>query len=134
MYLKSVVIVSILLLTACSSGTANRTANKPVIKYAQENSTITPVKSVESTSNVCVDNFNFLRRAGDPQQYSKLSSDYIEVNNGYVFLRENKNIMGEDAKRIYAMTLDIKRDTICSAVNFASYQLIQKKIKELSNI
>lgn len=42
--------------------------------------------------------------------------------------------MGEDAKRIYTMNLDIKLDAICSEVSYISYQLIQKKIKELNNI
>ncbi|MBS0849577.1 hypothetical protein [Citrobacter sp. JGM124] len=133
MYLKSLFIVSVLFLTACSSNTVTRTADKPVVQYARENSTIVPVNSIESTSNSCVDNFNFLRRAGD-SQYERLSSNYIKVNDGFHFLRVNKNIMGEDAKRIYTMNLNMKLDTICSEVNYASYQLIQKKIKDLSNI
>lgn len=133
MYLRAIPVVSVLFLAACSSGTVSHTADKPVVAYAKENSTIVPVKSVASTNNTCVDNFNFLRRAGD-SQYERLSRNYIKVNDGFHFLRVNKNIMGEDARRIYTMNLDMKLDTICSEVNFASYKLIQEKIKELNNI
>lgn len=133
MYLKSIPVVSALLLAACSSGTTTRTVDKPVVQYAKENSAISPVKSIESTSNSCVDNFNFLRRA-QASQYENLSTNYIKINDGYNFLRVNKNIMGEDARRIYTINLDMKLDTICSEVSYVSYQIIQKKIKELNNI
>lgn len=133
MYLKSIPVVSVLFLAACSSGTVTHTANKPIVTYAKESSTIVPVQSVASTSNACVDNFNFLRRAG-ASQYETLSRNYIKVNDGFNFLRVNKNIMGEDARRIYSMNLDMKLDTICSEVNYVSYKLVQEKIKELNNI
>ena len=133
MHLKFIPIVSVLFLAACSSGTTTHTTDKPVVIYAKESSTIAPVSSVASTSNTCVDNFNFLRRAGD-SEYDRLSKNYIKVNDGFNFLRVNKNIMGEDAKLIYTMNLDMKLDTICSEVNYVSYQLIQKKIRELNNI
>lgn len=130
MYLKSISVVSVLFLAACSSGTTTHTADKPIVTYATESSAIVPVNSVASTSNTCIDNFNFLRRAGD-SEYGRLSANYIKINDGFNFLRVNKNIMGEDAKRIYTMNLDMKLDTVCSEVSYVSYQLIQQKIKEL---
>lgn len=133
MYLKFIPIVSVFFLASCSSGTNTHTTDKPIVRYFKESSAIVPVNSVASTSNTCVDNFNFLRRAGD-SEYDRLSKNYIKVNDEFNFLRVNKNIMGEDAKRIYTMNLDIKLDAICSEVSYISYQLIQKKIKELSNI
>lgn len=134
MLLRAIFITPVLLMTACSSNLSpHKSTSKPVIKYAKENSRIVPVNSISSSSNQCVDNFNFLRQAGDPK-YNDFSKQYIKVGNGYNFLNVNKNIMDADAKEVYAMKLDMKLDTLCSKVNYAGYQVIRQKIKELGDI
>lgn len=103
------------------------------MKYAANNSRIVPATAISSSNNVCVDRFNFLRQAGD-DKYQKYSRDYVQIGDGYRFLATNKNIMSEDAKRVYSGTLEMKLDMLCSEVNYAGYQIIQQKIKSLSTI
>ncbi|WP_380184353.1 hypothetical protein [Kalamiella sp. sgz302252] len=147
MLLRVLPIMAVVLLSACSSGTNKHAATKtsgetkqtaavnpqPVIKYSRGNSKIVPVNPVISSNNQCVDHFNFLRQAGE-KKYHKYSQDYIKIGEGYSFLNVNKNIMDNDAKRVYTMKLDMKLDTLCSVVNYAGYKVIQEKIKELYDI
>lgn len=134
MLLRVIFITPVLLMTACSSNLFSvKPSPKPVVKYAKESSRIVPVKSISSSNNQCVDNFNFLRQASDPQ-YNVFSQQYIKVGNGYNFLNVNKNIMDADAKEIYTMKLDMKLETLCSKVNYAGYRVIRQKIKELGDI
>lgn len=141
MILKLLPVTSLALLAACSSyggphgpdKTAKNKINTPAADYASSRSPLTPVNTISSSSNACVDNFNFLRQAGS-QQYQRYSQDYIKIGDGYRFLNTNKNIMGDDAKAVYTMKLDVKLDTLCSMVNYASYQVIKAKIKELYGI
>jgi len=143
MSLKIIPIASVLLLVSCSSVTV--TVADPAMKMGsalsndtKENSqtivpiNTTPTNSIPSSNNKCMDNFDFLRRTEDPQ-YPKYSAEYIKIIDGYRFLKVNKNIMGEDAARIYAMALDKKMNTLCSEVNYISFQIVQKKIKEVSD-
>jgi len=133
MLLRIVPVIPLLFLAACSTGTVKHTTATPTIKYAKDNSKIVPTSAVASSNNKCVDNFNFLRQAGDAH-YQDYSRDYMKVGAGYSFLNVNKNIMEGDAKRVYTMKLDMKLDTLCSEVNYAGYQVIQQKIKELGGI
>lgn len=137
MLLRSIPLLSVIFLAACSTNAVKhasvKQSPKPVIKYAQNNSRIVPVNSVASSNNPCVDHFNFLRQAGD-DKYQKYSRDYIQIGDGYSFLNTNKNIMNGDAKRVYTNTLDMKLNTLCSEVNYAGFQVIQQKINALSNI
>lgn len=137
MLLRSISLLSVVFLAACSSGAVKHTATKqspaPTIKYAQNNSRIVPVNVVASSSNACVDHFNFLRQAGD-DKYQKYSRDYTQIGDGYSFLNTNKNIMNNDSKRVYTNTLDMKLNTLCSEVNYAGFQVIQQKIGALSGI
>lgn len=141
MILKLIPIASLVFLAACSSsGAAHSPDNKavsknmtPSVKYASGRNSLTPVYAITSSNNSCVDNFNFLQRAGS-EQYQKYSQDYIKIGNGYTFLNTNKNIMGDDAKAVYTMKLDMKLDTLCNRVNYAGYQVVKAKIKELYGI
>ncbi|MBS0849355.1 hypothetical protein [Citrobacter sp. JGM124] len=136
MLLRTIPLLSVMFLAACSTNMAKNTTKQspaPTIKYAQNNSRIVPVNSVASSNNPCVDHFNFLRQAGD-NKYQKYSRDYIQIGDGYNFLNTNKNIMNGDAKRVYTNTLDMKLNTLCSEVNYAGFQVIQQKINALSNI
>lgn len=137
MLLRTTPLLSVIFLAACSSNAVKHTEAKrstaPTVKYAKYSSRIVPVNSVASSNNRCVDSFNFLRQAGD-NKYQKYSRDYIKVGDGYTFLNVNKNIMGEDAKRVYTMKLDMKLDTLCSEVDYAGYQVIQQKVKALYGI
>ncbi|TBL95873.1 hypothetical protein EYY95_00005 [Hafnia alvei] len=137
MLLRSISLLSVIFLAACSTNAVKhnsvKQSPKPTIKYSQNNSRIVPVNSVASSNNPCVDRFNFLRQAGD-DKYQKYSRDYIQIGDGYSFLNTNKNIMNGDAKRVYTNTLDMKLNTLCSEVNYAGFQVIQQKINALSNI
>ncbi|MFC0226399.1 hypothetical protein [Serratia aquatilis] len=142
MILKLIPVASILLLAACSSSSGYKKADKIAVsqdqqvqaeKYTQAKNSLMSRDAIASSNNECVDNFNFLRQA-DSAQYQKFSLDYIKVGTGYKFLNVNKNIMGDDAKSVYTMKLDMKLDALCNKVNFASYQIIKQKIKELGGI
>ncbi|MFM1348934.1 hypothetical protein WFP14_20585 [Yersinia proxima] len=137
MFLRTIPLLPVLFLAACSSSTVKhietQKKNSAAVRYDQSNSRIVPVNSVVSSNNACVDHFNFLRQAGD-DKYSKYSRNYIQISDGYRFLSTNKNIMDSDAKRVYTQTLDMKLNTLCSEVNYAGYQLIQQKISALSHI
>lgn len=131
MSFKSITLLSIILLAGCASDESQQSGN--LIRSTNlENNPITPVNTIQSTGNSCADNFNFLKLS-NYSNYQSLSERYIEINNGYKFLKENREIMGEDARRIYTMNLDMKLDTICSEVESISFQLIQDKIKSLNN-
>lgn len=143
MFLKLLPITSLLLMTACSSypgsNTTNRTAENQegdstqAEKYSRGRSPLVPVNAIASSNNLCVDNFNFLRQAKS-SQYQNYSQHYIKIGDGYKFLNTNKNIMGSDAKEVYTMELDMKLDTLCKKVNYAGYNVIKQKIKELYGI
>ncbi|WP_157737598.1 hypothetical protein [Kosakonia cowanii] len=134
MFLKAIFISPILLLAACSSPfMQHNDYEHPLVHYARNSSKIITINTVASTGNPCVDNFNFLRSAGD-DRYPNFSDQYITIGNGYSFLNTNKKIMDKDARQVYTMKLDMKLDTLCSKVNYAGYQLVQKKMKELKNI
>ncbi|MGK0603436.1 hypothetical protein [Yokenella regensburgei] len=139
MILKLLPAASLVLLAACASTGApqgvNKTATKatPAEKYVSHSTPLTPENTIASSSNRCVDNFNFLRQAGSGQ-YQKYSQDYIKIGDGYRFLNTNKNIMGDDAKAVYTMKLDMKLDTLCNRVDYAGYQVIKEKIKALYGI
>ncbi|HEO9694266.1 TPA: hypothetical protein QIM62_004783 [Klebsiella aerogenes] len=105
----------------------------PAEKYASGRNPRMPVNTIASSNNLCVDNFNFLRQAGN-EQHLKYPHDYIKIGDGYALLNTNKNIMGSDAKDVYTMKLDMKLDTRCNGVNYADYQVIKNKIKELYGI
>lgn len=94
---------------------------------------MTPVRSIASSRNTCVDPINFLRPSGD-DKYQKYSKDYIEIFKDFSFLSDNKDIMDGDARRVFINTLDMKLKTLCSDVNYAGFTLLQRKIHALSNI
>ncbi|BEM76417.1 hypothetical protein SME38J_05200 [Serratia marcescens] len=141
MILRILPITSLIFLAACSSyvgqqGGGRTVKNKihtPAAEYANGKNPLTPVNSIVSSNNSCVDNFNFLRQAGN-EKYQQYSKDYIKIGDGFRFLNTNKNIMGDDAKTVYTMKLDMKLDTLCYKVNYAGYQVIKAKIKELYGI
>lgn len=134
MLLRAFIVTPILLVAACS---ANPLSHNPKpnteIKYARGDSKIIPVNPIASSNNKCVDNFNFLRQAGDPG-YQDYSRQYIKVGNGYTFLNTNKNIMDPNAREVYAMELDVKLSTLCSKVSYAGFNFIRQKITELKDI
>ncbi|TBM25848.1 hypothetical protein [Hafnia paralvei] len=137
MLLRTMPLLSVIFLASCSSNTVKQieTPKKTsaTVKYEQNNSRIVPVNSIASSNNECVDHFNFLRQA-EHDKYPKYSRDYIQIGDGYRFLSTNKNIMNNDAKRMYTQTLDMKLNTLCSEVNYAGFQAIQQKISALSRI
>jgi len=49
-------------------------------------------------------------------------------------LNVNKNIMDNDAKEVYTMSLEMKLDTLCSKVQYTGYSVVKGKIKELAGI
>ncbi|TBL65502.1 hypothetical protein [Hafnia paralvei] len=63
---------------------------------------------------------------------AKQADSYLDK--GYRFLNTNKNIMDEDAKKVYTMMLEMKLDTLCSKVQYSGYSIIKIKMKELSSI
>jgi len=132
---KIVLMSSLVLLSACSQGNKllNDRANGSFAGKYTKTSTLVPINSIQSSQNICVDNFNFLRSAKS-DKYQDYSRDYIKVGSGYTFLNVNKNIMGNDAKEVYTMNLDMKLDTLCTKVKYSSYQFIRGKILELSSI
>lgn len=93
MYFKFISVVFIFFLVACSSGTQIYVAEKSIITYAEESSISTPVNSVASTSDTCIDNLNFLRKVGG-HRYERLSKKYVGIINEFKFLKVNNNIMG----------------------------------------
>lgn len=137
MLLRSIPLLSIILLSACSTNTVKHTEAKQnfssKIKYAQNNSQIVPVDTISSSNDKCIDHFNFLHQAKD-DKYKNYSREYIQISDGYRFLKTNKNIMSGDAKRVYTNTLDMKLKTLCSEVNYAGFQAIQQRINVLNNI
>ncbi|HEO9694312.1 TPA: hypothetical protein QIM62_004838 [Klebsiella aerogenes] len=141
MVLKQLPVISLAFLVACSPHGGNNAAvnslvkNKktPTERYISKKNPLTPVNSISSSNNRCVDDFNFLRLTGS-KQYQKYSHDYVKIGDGYKFLNQNKNIMGGDAKDVYTMKLDVKLDTLCTRVNYEGYQVIKEKIKELYGI
>lgn len=131
MLFRAAVISPVLLLAACSFPHSDSAkTEKSLTNYARNNSKIISINPTPTTGNQCVDNFNFLRQAGH-DKYQDYSQKYIAVGNGYTFLNKNKNIMDKNAQQVYSMNLDMKLDTLCSKVNYAGYQLIRSKIKEL---
>lgn len=141
MILKLFPVTSLILLAACSSYSGHRVAdetatsknNTPAAKYASSRNPLTPVNAIASSNNRCVDDFNFLRQAGG-EKYQKYSQDYIKIGEGYRFLNTNKNIMGSDAKEVYTMKLDMVLDTLCTRVNYAGFEVVKEKIKEINVI
>lgn len=135
--LSKIFLVSTLVLLSGCSLSENRAlhdrSNKSFAGNFTKKSTLVPINSIQSSQNICVDNFNFLRSA-QSKKYSDYSRDYIKVGSGYTFLNVNKNIMGDDAKDVLTMNLDMKLDTLCTKVKFSSYQVIRQKISELSPI
>jgi|GEM_PF-6767250 hypothetical protein len=134
MLLRAIFIGPVLLLAACSTQSSGyKKPAKPVIKYEQNSSRIVPVNSIESSNNPCIDHFNFLRQAKD-SKYQDFSRQYINVSEGFAFLRTNKNIMDASAREVYDMNLNMKLETLCTKVNYAGFQVIRQKLKELSSI
>lgn len=139
--LKAFPVVTVILLSACSSYNSGKLDSKninereatPAQKYAAGRSQLVPVNAIASSNNKCVDNFNFLRQSSS-DRYQKYSQDYIKIGNGYTFLNTNKNIMGSDAKEVYTMKLDMKLDSLCNKVDYAGYQVIKDKMQSLQGI
>lgn len=107
--------------------------NPAAEKYQERRSSLLSGVTITSTNNTCVDHFNFLRESKS-EQYSKYTKDYGDLGKGYRFLNVNKNIMDEDAKKIYTMALDMKLNTLCSKVQYTGYSVVKEKIKSLSGI
>lgn len=141
MILKMLPVTALLLLSACSSWNTGKTQARssaeksavPAQTYASERNQLVSVKSIASANNKCVDNFNFLRQASS-DRYHKYSQDYIRIGDEYKFLNVNKNIMGSDAKDVFALKLDMKLDALCNKVDYTGYQIIKKKMQNLQDI
>ena len=136
MLLRVIVIIPVLLLAACSTQSQSVKGKKQpnsVVQYINGNSKIVPINAIASSSNQCVDHFNFLRQVKD-SKYQEFSRQYVEISNGYTFLNVNKNIMNSDAKEVFTMNLNMKLDTLCTKVNYTGFQVIQQKIKELIGV
>lgn len=138
MLFKLLALSSLVFLTACSNGFFNKTGNadRSNASFAggyTKKSPLVPVNTIASSNNLCVDNFNFLRQARS-NDYPKYSENYIKIGSGYTFLNVNKNIMGKDARDVYAMSLETKLDKLCSRVKYTSYQIVIDKISELDSI
>lgn len=145
MLFKIIPAVSAMLLVACSSGVATHAETMPlkaeneagaesitpIIKHAMNGAV--PVNPVASGNQQCIDYFNFLRQTGD-KKYQKYAKEYTKIGEGYDFLQAHEKTMGADAKRVYAMELDMKLDTLCLEVNYNGYKVIQQKVKELYGI
>lgn len=119
-------------LVACTSPVSQTRvmsdADKP--KAQQDRSTMLGGGAVASTNNLCIDNLNFIKD-NDNEKYNSFSEEYALIGEGYHFLKINKNIMGNEAKNIYTMSLDMKLDALCSKVHFSAYKLVKRKINEL---
>ncbi len=137
MLLRAAPLLSVIFITACSSGLTKNSkisnSDTPLIKYSQGKSKIVPVNPVVSSNDACVDHFNFLRQAVD-DKYQKYSRRYVDIGAGFTFLNTNKNIMNDDAKKVYTNTLEMKLMTLCSEVSYAGFLVIQKKIDALGVI
>ncbi|ECF6053704.1 hypothetical protein FNN84_21205 [Salmonella enterica subsp. salamae] len=141
---KFIVLGLISLLTACSGNqsshkTASATTgykgatNKPTDNFiAKKTSSLSGI-TIASTNNICVDHFNFLRET-HASEYNKYTHSYGQIGSGYTFLNVNKNIMDDDAKKVYTMMLEMKLDTLCAKVQYTGYGIVKGKIKELSAI
>ncbi|TBL78906.1 hypothetical protein EYY94_01490 [Obesumbacterium proteus] len=146
---KLLILGSICLLAACSTqpskkpqSSNHKTAaattgytntNTPTDNYIAKRSANLTGITLASTNNVCVDHFNFLRET-QASQYQKYTKDYGDIGKGYRFLNVNKNIMDNDAKEVYTMSLEMKLDTLCSKVQYTGYSVVKGKIKELAGI
>ncbi|HEO9694316.1 TPA: hypothetical protein QIM62_004843 [Klebsiella aerogenes] len=136
--LKLLPIISLVLQVACTPYSGNHIASNLSVgnkgarygKHTNGKSLLTPVNSINSSNNRCVDDFNLLRLSGS-EKYQEYSHDYVRISDGYKYLNQNRNIMGSDARDVYTMGLDLKLDVLCSKVNYEGYQLIKGKIKVL---
>lgn len=137
MNLKAITIASLFFLTACSStsgtgvGAQNSGTAEPELAGAVSGqSPLVPVTSTASSSNNCVDNFNFLR-SSKSAKYPELAQENKKINDEFRFLNTNKNIMGNDARQVYTMTLNMKFETLCHKAKYEAYQVMKSKIKQL---
>lgn len=137
MSLKVITIASLFFLTACSatSGSGNSAkdnspATPEIAGAVSGQSQLVPIMSTVSSSNNCVDNFNFLR-ISKSVKYPAFSQENNKINDGFRFLNINKNIMGNDAREVYTMTLNMKLDTLCHKAKYEAYQVMKSKIQEL---
>ncbi|WP_368938348.1 hypothetical protein [Morganella morganii] len=87
---------------------------------------------IASTRNACVDGFNFLK-GFNQEQFDKFSSHYSKINQNYIFLNVNKEIMDKDSKELLSMTLNKKLDTLCAKVQYAGFIGVKERLKTLSD-
>jgi len=130
----------VLLLSACAgnknspkervSAASVSNANAPQGVAAERKSPFFDGIVIASTNNACIDKFNFIRGT-DTSTYKNYSDDYSKIGEGYKFLNIN---MGQEAKEIYTMQLDLKLDTLCAKAHYTSYQIVKEKVRNLANI
>lgn len=132
-----------LLLSACTATSNNQNVSTPTPLKSGTNTAQSAIADrktnffdgivIASTNNPCIDHFNFIRSTRT-ETYKNYASKYAKIGEGYRFLNVNKNIMGEEAKEVYTMQLDLKLDTLCAKAHFTSFQIVKEKMRNLSNI
>lgn len=115
------------------SATPNITGNTAAQEYTANKQTASQGIVIASTRNACVDGFNFLKGLNQTQ-FDSYSSDYSKINQNYIFLNVNKEIMDKDSKELLTMTLNKKLDTLCTRVQYAGFIGVKDRLKSLSAI
>lgn len=123
--------------TTISASTAtindSRNANTAAAAYADKKQFVPKSIVISSTKNACVDGFNFLKGVNQGQ-FDGYSTDYSKISQNYSFLNINKEIMDKDSRELLSMTLNKKLDTLCMKVQYAGFQGVKNKLKQLSDI
>ncbi len=150
------IVTASLLLAACSTTAPKKNVNKVVtpketvtqsaatIQNSQNSNTAAAAYAdkkqlapkslvIASTNNACVDGFNFLKGVSHGQ-FDTYSTDYSKISQNYSFLNTNKEIMDKDSRELLSMTLNKKLDTLCMKVQYAGFEGVKNKLKQLSDI
>lgn len=131
---------AVVLLSSCASSDYVRKENaekKMQVQNAQQKAyvarktSLTYGNSVPPSGNTCIDNFSFLKEAGN-SAYGDYTRDYARINSGYVFLNKNRNIMDGTAKEMYAQALNMKLDALCARVKYSGFELVKNRISTLN--
>lgn len=122
--IKNLILLSALItLTACSSTSVINHSKTSFISHSP----------IASSTIQCVDNLIFLEKQKSPS-YKLISDKYAKINDGYIFLKKNRNIMGPDARDVLSMNLDMKLDALCNKVSYETYKVIGLKLRQIENI
>lgn len=144
--MRNLFVIIIALTLAGCNGTHKITKNKNVTGVSPAASSpspsygVSPVNTTPDTSlsrtvttSQCAKDFAVLKKL-NTDLFLVYQGQFDEINKSYRFYETNTGLLSKDPKELINVELNSKLDLVCSRVKNTVYDIIQKKIKIISDM